>query len=71
MSQKVNPLQLKIKHIGRRIGEVVCIQFLDFTVDRYFHWNLPMESVRTRLNRFVYALRRSTAVATVEVALSA
>lgn len=62
-------LQLKTEHDGRKKNEHTT--FLPLMVARNFRWNLLLESICTRLKRFVYELRQLTETATFEVVLLA
>lgn len=65
------PIHIEIKYQESRIEEVNATSFLGLTVDRYCNWKSHVENLRSKLDRFVYALYRIRNVVSEAAALSA
>jgi exonuclease III len=64
-------IQLKLKYNGSNIEEVNSVSFLGLSIDRYCNWKSHVDNLRSKLDRFVYALYRIRNVISEAAALSA
>lgn len=68
---KQNDIKLDITYNNERICAVETTDFLGFTIDQHCNWKAHIDKVCSKLNRFVYALRRLRQTVSMEAAISA
>ncbi|KAL0868298.1 hypothetical protein ABMA27_007827 [Loxostege sticticalis] len=65
------PVDVLVKYDNNIIEIVDKTIFLGFTLDKHCNWKAHIENICTRINRFVYALRRLSNISSIETAVSA
>lgn len=66
-----NPTNVSISHGHNVIDKVNETKFLGITIDKFCNWKAHVNSLCSKLDRFVYVLYRLRQIATKEAALSA
>lgn len=69
-TRRRNPKILNVNFENQRIDEVQSIKFLGVTLDSFCSWNDHIKDLCSRINRFVFALRRISQVVSKEAALT-
>lgn len=71
LNKNAIPLQLDIKYKNESIDSVSSTKFLGIQVDQYCNWKEHIENVCSKINKFVYVLRRLSKTTDNKIAMMA
>lgn len=70
-NSKATKENISIEHTGEKLEEVTETKFLGLMLDSHCEWKCHVDSVCTKINKFVYALRRVSQTVSLQAAKEA